>query len=194
MKSSQTNASSRWPWAVLVAGSAVGLIASFIQTIERINFAKNPTTPLQCDLNAIFSCSNVFDAWQSSVFGFSNSILCISFFAVVLGGALAGLTGSRLHRTLRLVLHFFTVFFLGFGAWYLWQSTFYIGYICIFCLACYTGVIAMNWAWLRLNATDIFRSPSSKATWQRISASGGDTFGWLLWALFIAFMIVNKFA
>ena len=187
------NNTRQW-WAVLVGGATIGLIASFIQTIERINFAKNPTAPLQCDINAIFSCSNVFDAWQSSVFGFSNSIMCIAFFAVLLGAGMAGLTGSKLQKHLRLVLHFFSVFFLGFGAWYLWQSTYYIGYICIFCLLCYSGVILMNWAWLRINADDIFRSPAARARWQKISASGADTFGWLLWALFIAFMIINKFA
>lgn len=180
-------------WWTLTVGSALGLLASFIQTVERINYAKNPEIPLQCDLNAIFSCSNVFDAWQSSVFGFSNSLMCIVFFAVSLGLAVAGLSGSQIARRYRLFMHFFAVFFLGFGAWYLWQSTYRIGYICIFCTICYGGVIAMNWAWLRLNARDLFTRAVAKARWQRIEASGADTFGWLVWTIVVATMIVQRF-
>ena len=174
-------------WAVLTVNAAAGLLASFIQTIERINYAKNPKLPLQCDINSVFSCSNVFDAWQSSVFGFSNSLLCIVFFAVIAGAGLAAATGSEINRMLRLVLHSFSVFFLGFGAWYLWQSTYVIGYICVFCSICYTAVIAMNWAWLRINAADYFDSKKSYKKWQKIEKSGADTFGWLLYAIIFAF-------
>jgi uncharacterized membrane protein len=180
-------------WWVLASGSLVGLLASFIQTIERINYAKNPTVPLKCDVSAIFSCSNVFDAWQSSVFGFSNSLMCIVFFSITFGVALAGATSTEIRKALRLWVHFFAIFFLGFGAWYLWQSAYEIGYICIFCAACYGAVIAMNWAWLRLNAQDIFRSKSAKARWQRIESSGADTFGWILWAVIIAGVVAAPF-
>lgn len=180
-------------WWVLVTGSIVGLAASFIQTIERINYAKNPVIPLQCDLNAIFSCSNVFDAWQSSVFGFSNSLMCIVFFALTAGVAFAGASGSLINRKLRYILHFFAAFFLGFGAWYLWQSTYRIGYICILCLICYSAVIAMNWAWLRLNARDLFTSKASSKRWKSIEAQGADSFVWILWAIFIAGMIAQRF-
>ena len=104
-------------WWTIFAGSVVGLVASFIQTIERINFAKHPLQPLTCDLNAVFSCKNVFDAWQSSVFGFSNSLMCIVFFTLIAGVAVAAATGSSINKILRLILQFFAIFFLGFGAW-----------------------------------------------------------------------------
>ncbi len=180
-------------WAVLLASSTVGLIASLIQTIERINSALYPKVALSCDINAIFSCTNVFNAWQSRVFGFSNSLVCMMFFAITAGVALAGLTGSTLHRHVRYAMQFFAVFFLGFGAWYLWQSTYRIGYICIFCLFCYTAVIAMNWAWFRLNYADL---PLKKATIKKLHAfvaRGGDTFLALCWAIAIAAMIIFKF-
>lgn len=180
-------------WWVLSAASAVGLLASFIQTIERIDYARNPKIPLTCDVNTIFSCSNVFDAWQSSVFGFSNSLMCIVFFTLSLGVGLAGATGSQLARNLRYVLHFFAVFFLGFGAWYLWQSTYKIGYICIFCIACYGAVIAMNATWLRLNADNLFAHPKAYKRWQRIKAGGTDLFMWALWAIAISAMIIFHF-
>lgn len=180
-------------WIVLSASALAGLLASFIQTVERINYAKNPKVSLQCDLNAIFSCSNVFDAWQSSVFGFSNSLMCMIFFGLAAGLALVGATGSKINKNLRFIFHFAALFFLGFGAWYLWQSTYRIGYICIFCTICYGAVIAMNWAWLRLNGDDLFSSPAARRAWRRAKGAGLDSFVWLLWGLAIASMIVWRF-
>lgn len=180
-------------WWVIVTASLAGLLASFIQTVERIDYAKNPTVALSCDLNSVFSCSNVFDAWQSSVFGFSNSLMCIVFFAVMLGASLASATGSILRKQLRFVLHFFSLFFLGFGAWYLWQSTYKIGYVCIFCLICYGAVIALNWAWLRQNDEALFASKTAGGRWRRIRSSGFDSFIWLMWAMAIGAMIALHF-
>lgn len=180
-------------WWVLTGSSFAGMLASFVQAIERINYADNPSQPLQCDINSVFSCSNVFEAWQSSVFGFPNALMCIVFFAVLAGAGLVAATGSALNKTLRLVLHSFSMFFLAFGAWYLWQSTFVINYICIFCTICYAAVIAMNWAWLRINATDYFTSKSSLKKWQKIERSGADTFGWLLYAVVFAAVMIFHF-
>ncbi len=180
-------------WAYLLVGSTIGLLASFIQTIERINYAKNPKVPLVCDLNPVFSCGNVFDAWQSAVFGFSNSLMCIVFFAVTMGIALTGITSSQINRKLRYVFHFFSLFFLGFGAWYLWQSTYRIGYICIFCVFCYLAVILMNWAWLRINGDDIFKNSKYSAAWVKAKKSGADTFLWLTWAIVVGASIALHF-
>lgn len=179
-------------WWIITGASFVGLISSLIQTIERINYAKHPTTPLTCDVNAIFSCSNVFDAWQSSVFGFSNSLVCMMFFALTAGVALAGAAGSILNSKLRYTFHFFSVFFLGFGAWYLWQSTYRIGYICIFCLLCYSAVIIMNWAWFRLHYRELLNKQKA-ARITNFVKNGGDIFVAILWALVIAGMIIFHF-
>lgn len=181
-------------WIVLSISAAVGLVASFIQTVERISYALHPNNPLTCDLNSIFSCTNVFDAWQSSVFGFSNSIMCLAFFGVMLGVGLAGLSADKLGKNLRLIMQFFALFFLGFGAWYLQQSTFVIGYLCIFCIFCYSGVIGLNWAWLRLNSNDLPISTSATAKLNNAIKHGADTFFWIFWGLAIAAMFVLKFA
>lgn len=179
-------------WLVLTIGSLVGAVASFIQIIERIAFADNPLANLSCDINSAFSCSSVFDGWQSSVFGFSNSIMCLLFFGVMLGISLSGLFGSQLAKGLRLTMHFFSVFFLFFGAWYLQQSAFDIGALCLFCIFCYSGVILINWSWLRINHQDLpMLSSKQKNKLSKFISKGGDTFFWLLWAfVFIGMFIV----
>ncbi len=180
-------------WWIITGASFVGLVSSLLQTIERINYAKHPSIPLTCDINAIFSCRNVFDAWQSSVFGFSNSLVCMLFFALTAGVALTGATGSILNRYLRSIFHFFSVFFLGFGAWYLWQSTYRIGSICIFCLFCYASVIFMNWAWFRLHYRELPLSKQKAAKLANFVKNGGDLFITVLWVLLFAGMIIFHF-
>lgn len=183
----------RNPWFAVVIGSAVGGIASFLQVIERIEWAARPTTPLACDLNDAFSCSTVFGAWQSSFFGFSNSILCLTFFAVMLGFGIAGLYGDKLHKKARLVMHFFALFFLAFGAWYLQQTAFVVGSLCVYCISCYAGVIAINWGWLRLNVDDLPISHRKGAALKAHIKKDNDTFFWALYALLFVALFAFKF-
>lgn len=191
MKSNKINL--KITWLVASAGSAMGLIASFIQIIERISYADQPLKALTCDINSVFSCSNVFDGWQSSFFGFSNSIMSLSFFAVVFGVAISGVTGSVINRYLRFVLHFFSIFFLFFGAWYLHQTVYAIGALCIFCIFIYGSVILLNWAFLRLNINDFSKSSKLKTRFHKLMASGADTFFWVLWALIMFIVLANKY-
>lgn len=180
-------------WLIVVMGATVGAVASFLQIIERMQWADHPQSLLVCDLNSAFSCSNVFGAWQSSVFGFSNSIMCLAFFAVMLGFGLAGLYGGTIRKGLRLVMHFFALFFLAFGAWYIEQTMLVVGSLCIYCVFCYLGVILINWAMLRLNADDL---PISKQAGSLLSThiiKGNDTFVWLLYTLIFVAMFAFKF-
>lgn len=180
-------------WLTIVLGSVIGGLAAFIQTVERISYALHPNNPLTCDINSVFSCTNVFDAWQSSVFGFSNSIMCLTFFSITLGVGIAGLT-AHIGKYVRLILHFLALFFLGFGAWYLQQSAFSIGALCIFCIFCYGGVIALNWAWLRINVNDLPLPLNLINALKNGISHGADTMFWILWALAIIGMFILKFA
>lgn len=181
-------------YLVGVAGAGIGLLASFLQAIQTISYYKNPDDPLVCDINSVFSCNSVFDAWQSSFFGFSNSLMCLAFFAISLGVLLAGASGSKLHKRLRLVIHFFTVFFLAFGAWYLWSSAYVIGSLCIYCIFCYSGVIMLNWAWLRVNVDDLPFSKGARKSLKNFIKKDNDSIFWIAWATAIALMFVAKFA
>jgi len=59
-------------YAVLAAGSSLGLLASFLQLLEKLVLLKNSHAALTCNINSTFSCTNVLNAWQSEVFGFPN--------------------------------------------------------------------------------------------------------------------------
>lgn len=177
----------------ILFGALVGFIASFWQLLEKLTLLKDDTTPLSCNLNAVFSCTNVLNAPQSSVFGFPNALLCIILFTIAIVAAIVGLTGTKIARGVRFsfqVLALFTVFF---GLWYLWQSIFNLGAMCIFCVFCFGGVLTINAAWFRLNYSDY---PISKALKQKIDvavANGADIFFWCLIGLVIVAEAVIKF-
>lgn len=177
---------SRYLYATVCIGSIVGLVASFLQMLDKLEHLKNPSANLICNVSSVFNCSNVLDAWQSSVFGFPNSLMCIVFFTFMLGLGVAGLSGSAMSKWVRYIAQFLSLFFLGFGAWYLWQSIYVVGAICIYCLACYAGVILLNFAWLRINKTDL-PLPNSFTRYNY------DVVLWVLWTLALAVAIIAKF-
>lgn len=169
-------------------------MASFLQTLEKIALLKRPDSALVCDLNSVFSCSNVLNAWQSAVFGFPNSLLCMVLFTIFGTVGLVGAAGGKLTRGLRLGIQGVSLFTLGFGLWFLSQSTFVIGSLCLYCLFCFSGLLLVNWAWVRLNAADLPIGARGRAMLQKAISQGADTFAWILLALAIALTMILKFA
>ncbi len=64
----------------MVVLSAIGLLASFDLSIEKIKKLENPDYILSCDMNPFFSCSGVMQYPQSQLFGFPNQLLGIAAF------------------------------------------------------------------------------------------------------------------
>ncbi|MBP9827023.1 hypothetical protein KBC99_00920 [Candidatus Saccharibacteria bacterium] len=180
-------------WQLLAGGSALGLVSAFLQVIERMRFADAPAEKLFCDINAVINCNTVFQAWQSSVFGFSNAIMILAIFAIIFGLSLAGLTGSKLKRGLRLAGQAVMLFFLGFGSWYMWQSTYVINALCIFCIFNYAAVIITNLAWLRINARDLPIPDEYRLRIVQLTNKKFDIIFWILWAAFVKIMILMHF-
>lgn len=177
----------------MTVGGIVGMIAAFLQTLEKITLLKNKDALLTCDLNSVFSCSSVLNAWQSAVFGFPNSIMCMALFTVFMAVALVGATGGKLTRGLRLTIQGLSLGTLGFALWFLEQSVYSIGSLCIFCIFCFVGLLFVNWGWLRLNAADLPIGERGRAALARGIANGADIFGWFLLAAVVAFAMVLRF-
>lgn len=168
------------------------LAASFFETIEYQLLLKNAHAALACNLNSVFSCSPVLQAWQSKVFGFPNSMMCMVFFGLLLGVGLAGVCGEAM-KWLRLFAQGLALFFLCFGSWFLEQSIFSIRALCILCVFCFAGLLAINFSLLRLNVDDLPISPSLRSRLKASFRHGVDLFAWLLLGLLIAAVIFWKF-
>src|SRR5512141_763533 len=114
----------RTTYAIMTLGGLAGMVAAFLQTLEKLTLLKNPHALLTCNINSVFSCTNVLNSWQASVFGFPNSIMCLCLFLVFAVSALAGWSGGTLGRGYRLAVQGLSLFTLGFALWFLEQSTF----------------------------------------------------------------------
>lgn len=180
-------------YTTMTVGGVVGMIAAFLQTLEKLTLLNNKDAVLTCDLNSIFSCTNVLNAWQSRVFGFPNSILCMALFTVFMAIALVGATGGKLMRGLRLGIQALSLGTLGFALWFLQQSVYSIGSLCVYCIFCFGGLLLVNWGWLRLNAADLPIGERGRAALVRGIASGADIFAWFLLAAVVAFAMVLRF-
>jgi len=178
----------------MTAGGVVGLTASFLETIEYQEILKNAHAQLVCNLNGVFSCGNVLNSWQSKIFGFPNSLLCMVFFTLMFSSGLIGLTGGMLAPKFRLWLHGIATFFLGFALWFMWESTFRVHALCILCLFCLAGLLTLNWGWLRTNAEILPISERHRAQLHKAIRQGADTFVWLILAILIAFVMFLKFS
>lgn len=132
-------------WFVLMlAGGLVGVVSGVWQTVERIAYAAGDNADALCEINAVLSCNSVFSHWQSSALGIPNSLISLPVFALLASGGLAGLLGSRLSRSYALTLFGTTLFMAAFLTWYMQQSAFAIGVLCIYCLACAVAVVTVG--------------------------------------------------
>lgn len=179
-------------YVVLTLGAVIGLVAAFLQTIEKLKLIENKNAILPCNINDVFSCSTVLNASQSSLFGFPNSLICMIIFTIFLTVGIAGLMGSRLTVRALYSVQALALFMLAFALWFLLTSTYVIGAICIFCLVCFVGLLMLNGALWRLNV-----SASAKGWWSdflhKLSDKGLDVLLWLTLGVLLIGIITIKF-
>lgn len=112
----------------------VGLVVSFILSIDEIQVLKNPHAILSCSVNAVLNCSAVMQTWQAHVFGFPNMLIGLMAFPVVITTAVVALCGAKLPR---LFWRFATLGFglgLVFSYWLFFNSVYVIQVLCPWCL------------------------------------------------------------
>jgi uncharacterized membrane protein len=177
----------------MTAGGTIGMAAAFLQMTEKITLLKNKDAVLACDLSSVFSCTNVLNAWQSSVFGFPNSLMCLILFTTFAVTGLMGLSGGTLPLKFRLGIQALSLFTLGFALWFLAESIYVINALCILCIFCFIGLLAVNAAWLRINAAGLPIGERGRAALARGIAKGADLFGWALLAALVGLAMILRF-
>lgn len=183
-------------FAIVAAAAVVGMASTIIQIVERVALAENADANLLCDINGTFACGNVLTAWQSSVFGpIPNSAIGLSVFALTLGVAGAGLLGSSLSKAAWGAATFFAGFMAAFTVWFLAQTTFVIGSVCLYCLVIGTMVLLVNLSWWRIGNRLGYLSGSrflDGAAW--LVRGGTDVILWVGVGVMVAAMMVGGLA
>ncbi|MGF1663196.1 MAG: vitamin K epoxide reductase family protein [Kineosporiaceae bacterium] len=140
----------REPWArtmpwLLAAGGGLGLLAAVDLNIERSRLLEDADYVPSCSFNVLLDCGAVATSQQASLFGFSNTILGIVAFSVVV--ALAGqlLTGGRLTRGVWLGLNAGLLAGVVFVHWLIYTSAISLSTLCPWCMVVWSVTIPLFW-------------------------------------------------
>lgn len=128
--------SDRWIFGTMLAFGIIGLIASFVLSVEKVHLLQNPDAVLSCSINLVLDCSTVMQTWQASVFGFPNSFIGLMGYSVVITVAVIGLSGaaSALPRWFwRMAVICYALGAL-FAYWLFFSSMYVIEVLCPWCL------------------------------------------------------------
>jgi uncharacterized membrane protein len=118
----------------MLACGVIGLIVSFILSVEKIHLLEQPNATLSCSFNLVLNCSTVMQTWQSSVFGFPNMYIGLMAFPVVITVAAVALAGAALPRWFWRAVHVCYGLGLIFAYWLFFQSVYDIQVLCPWCL------------------------------------------------------------
>jgi uncharacterized membrane protein len=137
-------------WGIVLIATFAGLGFTTVQIVEKITILKDPFTSLACDVNATLSCSSVLNAWQSSVLGPPNSLIGAIMFAILASAAFAGMLGSSFSNAYVATCWGLAVFFLAFASWFMYETAFSIGALCLWCVGITTAVVVICAALTRI--------------------------------------------
>ena len=137
----------RAPAVLLVVTGAIGLVASFILSVDKVQQLQDKIagedSVFACDFSVWVSCSSVMASEQSELFGFPNSFIGIVGFAVVLTLGVVWLAGLPTQGWIWSGLQIGTVFGIAFVTWLQVQSIYAIGALCPYCMVVWTVMIPL---------------------------------------------------
>jgi len=133
-----------YAWLLVVTG-ALGLLASFVITLDKFRLLEHPGFSPSCNLSPIVSCTNVMRSAQAAAFGFPNPVLGLMTYPVVIAVGEGVLAGARYRRWFWLGLDLGALFGAGFCMWLMSQALYTIGALCLWCCLAWTATIALFW-------------------------------------------------
>jgi uncharacterized membrane protein len=175
----------------MIVSGVLGLIASFVLSIEAWQLRGEPNAVFSCDINSVIACGKVARTWQATLLGFPNAFLGIFFETIVLVLSVSILSGVRFPRWLMLGANALYSIGLFFALWLFTQSYFVIHALCPWCLLI-TFTTTLVWAGLtRINVRD-GHLPATAGT-RRFVAAGYDWYVTGAFCLLIVVMIVLRY-
>ncbi|NEG95900.1 hypothetical protein GFD17_03830 [Bifidobacterium sp. SMB2] len=128
-----------WTYAIMLLTSIVALGVSFVLSAETLQLARNPESKLDCDVNAVVSCSTVAQSWQAEIIHFGdlsypNAFFGIAAEAVFVTVAVIGLARVAVPRWFAACTWLGGLAALAYAYWLFTQSVFVIHALCPWCL------------------------------------------------------------
>jgi uncharacterized membrane protein len=130
---------------LLVICGALGMLASWVITIDKFKLLEDPNFVPGCSLNPVVSCGNVMKSTQAAVFGFPNPMIGMVAYPIVICVGMGLLAGARYKPWFWLGLQAGTVFGIGFITWLQDQSLYHIHSLCLWCSLAWAVTILLFW-------------------------------------------------
>ena len=175
----------------MIISGFIGLVTSFVLSIEAWQLAADSSARFGCDISSVLSCSAVAQTWQARILGFPNAFLGIFFEAVVLAVSVAIFAGVKFPRWYMLGTNLLYTIALFFAFWLFGQSYFISQVLCPWCPLITLTTTLVFGGITRINIRDgVIPAPEGL---RRIVAQGLD---WALWGLVVfgeLAMVVAKY-
>jgi uncharacterized membrane protein len=123
-----------WIFGVVAVFATVGLMASLILSVEKLQLLEHPNQALPCSVNSFLNCATVMNTPEASLFGFPNSFIGMMAYSVLLTVAVTELFGTRHKRSFMALLQLGVTVEIIFAYWLFMDSVYVIGVLCPFCL------------------------------------------------------------
>ena len=132
---------------LMISGLAAWL-ASLTLAREGYQLALTGERP-SCDINPFFSCGNVMQSWQATLFfDTPNQLFGIGGYAVVAVIGAAVLSGSTFKRGFWILTTLGLFFAYSWLMWMFYQAVFVIGFLCLYCMVVWAIHIIVWWIFL----------------------------------------------
>ena len=161
---------------LLIVGGAVGLVAAFALTLDKIAVLQDPTFIPNCNFSVLIGCSRNLSSPVGSAFGFPNPLLGLMMFPAPLIVGVASLAGVRFPRWFWATFNLGMAFAIGFVAYLITQSIFNpkLHVLCPWCMAVWSVVIPMSLATTLYNLRE-----QNLPLGDRVSRIARAAYGWL---------------
>lgn len=179
---------------VLIGGGGIGLLASFVLTVEKIWWLKDPTASGSCNINPLFSCVSVNTTPQAEVFGVPTTLFGIIAFSVIVTIGVGLVAGARFRPWFWRA--FLVGALLGVGAihWLFSQSVYVINALCIYCMSVWAATMAIAWYSLLANIqAGVLPLRSSVKAFLERSIFPYHALLYASWVVVIAILIIVRF-
>ncbi len=181
------------PAWLLMVGGLIGLAASLVLLVEKVELLKNPDYVPSCNISPLLSCGSIMRTTQSEAFGFPNPILGVIGFAVVATVGASLLAGAQYGLGFWLGLQAGTTLGAAFVHWLIFQSLYRIDALCPYCMVVWVVTMAI---FLHVTLATLRRmNPDLVGVFGRIVDISAEFHGVILtaWVLLVAGLITLRF-
>jgi uncharacterized membrane protein len=169
----------------LVIAGALGLLAAFELTMEKILTLSNPEYVPACNVGVLVGCSVNLGSDQGSVFGFPNPLIGLMAWPVVITTGAALLAGARFARWYWIGLNVGVAGALAFVIWLIAQSIYVLDVLCPWCMLTWVVTIPVFFA-VTLHNLREGHIPAS----ERLRGLAAEWFKWMPLITIVCYIIV----